>query len=515
MTKLVLLHHLIPLTVLVLVVATHRSAFSFSVHSLIPSSSRSRTSSSLCLSSHSPKHLLVVGGGIAGLSSAYDARHLLNPNDRITLLSDRPTFQFTPSNPWVAIGSRSERDISVDLREVLPRHGVDFVPGRAVKLFPQENRVELQSGDALTYDYLMIATGPRLAFEEVPGLDPHITGSSVCTTSHAVDAKEKIDRLVTNPGPIVVGAAEGASCFGPAYEFALLLHSELKKRGGTKLVDACPMTFVTAEPYIGHLGLGGAGESRIILEDLLKERSIDFHTNCRVTSVAKDSISIEVVKEEESNTTTTTTTQHILPSKLTMIIPPFRGHDVWKSTPDLTDKNGLIVVNEYQQSPLYPRIFSAGVCVSIPPVERTLVATGPPKTGYMIESQGTAAIKNIRQMMDYYDSHPEEGQDPLATSPELSSKPLLNGLCITDFGDDGAVFLTLPQYHPRKKDVTLHGRLATLAKVAFEKYFLFKVENGDTDPYYERYMLHLIGVDRVKVAERERKEIEDGRNIVP
>ena len=524
-------HRLIPL--LVLAITTPRSALSFSSKvqcrdligsctksKLLPSlPSRSRTSSSpSCLSSHSPKHLLVVGGGIAGLSSAYDARHLLNPNDRITLLSDRPTFQFTPSNPWVAIGTRSDRDISVDLRDVLPRHGVDFVPGRAVKLFPKENRVELQSGDALTYDYLMIGTGPRLAFEEVPGLDPHMTGSSVCTTSHAVDAKERIDSLVTNPGPIVVGAAEGASCFGPAYEFALLLHSELKKRGGTKLVDACPMTFVTAEPYIGHLGLGGAGDSKVILEELLKERNIDFYTNCRVTSVTKDSVSIEVVKQQSNDDNdagstaelTTTTTQHTIPSKLTMIIPPFRGHEVWKSTPDLTDKNGLIVVNEYQQSPSYPRIFSGGVCVSIPPAEKTLVATGPPKTGYMIESQGTAAIKNIRQMMDYYDSHPEEGQDPLAASPEISSKPLLNGLCITDFGDDGAIFLTLPQYHPRRRDVTLHGRLATLAKVAFEKYFLFKVENGDTDPYYERYMLHLIGVDRVKVDERERKEESRG-----
>lgn len=469
-------------------------------------SSASSPSQSSSSSSHTPRHVLIVGGGIAGLSTAYDARHLLRPDDQITVLSDRPSFQFTPSNPWVAIGTRSEDDISLDLAKVLPRHGIRFVSGRAERLFPDERTVILSSGDVLPYDYLVIGTGPRLAFEEIDGLDPRSTASSVCTTPHAAEAKEKIDRLVEHPGPIVVGCAEGASCFGPAYEFALLLHSELKKRGGKTLADACPMTFVTPEPYIGHLGLGGAGESKVILEELLRDRGIDSFTNCRVTSVSEDSVSMEVLKEEHDDDAAdaaVTTTRHVLPSKLTMIIPPFRGFDVWKSTPNLTDSKGLILVNQYQQSPSHPRIFAAGVCVSIPPVEHTLVATGPPKTGYMIESQGTAAVRNIRQMMDYYESHPEEEEKHLSSSvsPELSSVPLLNGLCITDFGDDGAVFLTLPQYPPRRKDVTFHGRLATLAKVAFERYFLFKVENGDTDPYYERYMLHLIGVDRVKVDE--------------
>ncbi len=59
---------------------------------------------------------------------------------------------------------------------------------------------------------------------------------------------------------MIIGAAAGASCFGPAYEFAMILDTALRKR---KLRDKVPMTFVTPEPYIGHLGLDGVGDTKI------------------------------------------------------------------------------------------------------------------------------------------------------------------------------------------------------------------------------------------------------------
>ena len=105
---------------------------------------------------------------------------------------------------------------------------------------------------------------------------------------------------------------------------------------------------------------------------------------------------------------------------------------------------------------------------------------------------GTAAIKNIKSILEYQKKH---GNDEY---PELHEKALLNGVCITDFGSDGAIFVTLPQLPPRRTEVTIDGKVATLAKIAFEKYFLHKIESGDTDPYYEKYMLHLIGVDRTE-----------------
>lgn len=187
----------------------------------------------------------------------------------------------------------------------------------------------------------------------------------------------------------------------------------------------------------------------------------------------------------------------VLPSHLTMLIPPFRGIDVWKLVPDLTDSSGMILVDQHQQSIKYSNIFGVGVCVHIDPLENTLVPTGVPKTGYMIESMGTAAVKNIREMIRNADSDKESGK---------KFTPLLNGVCITDFGDNGAVFVAIPQIPPRRHDYTLVGKVGTLAKIAFEKYFLHKIDTGDVDPYYEKYLLQLVGVQRTvrdkKKAER-------------
>jgi len=429
---------------------------------------------------HSPKSVVIVGGGIGGLSSAYDARHILHPTDKVTVVSANDLFQFTPSNPWVAIRKRSADDISLPLHRILPKYKIDFIHGTAVKLDPKEQLLTLQDGKIVSYDYLIIATGPKLGFDEVPGMREW--SASICTTPHAASTAEALDRIVKEPGPIVIGATQGASCFGPAYEFALLVHFELQRRGGNALLDQCKITFVTPEPYIGHLGLGGAGKSKEILERSLKARNIDYITNCRVNRVSSDSVTIEHYTGNKN-----ATEQKTLSSKFTMLIPPFRGHSVWASVPGLTDKNGMIAVNAQQQSRAFPTIFGVGVCVSFPPLEKTMVPTGVPKTGYMIESMGTAAVKNIKFLIN---------DSPTNEFVALPHIPTLNGLCITDFGEDGAIFLTLPQIPPRRLDVTLNGKVATLGKIAFERYFLHKIESGDTDPYYEKYLLHLIGIDR-------------------
>jgi sulfide:quinone oxidoreductase len=359
-----------------------------------------------------------------------------------------------------------------------------------VELNPNRKELLLANGDRMGYDFLIIATGPRLAFEEIPGTGPGKNSVSVCTTPHASEAAEAIDVLLENPGPVVVGAVQGSSCFGPAYEFALLLHHELGKRGGVALQKKCPITFVTSEPYIGHLGLKGAGDSRKILEKLFTKKGIEWISNCKVQNVSKESVSVEYLEDKGDGTYTKRL--KTLPSKFNMLIPAFRGMDIWKSVPGLTDKNGMIHLNEYQQSVQYPDIFAVGVAVHLDTVDVTPIPTGAPKTGYMIESMGTAAVKNIRSILEYQKKHSG------AEYPELHEKASLHGLCITDFGNHGAIFLTLPQLPPRRTEITIDGKVATLAKIAFEKYFLHKIESGDTDPYYEKYLLRLIGVDRTE-----------------
>ena len=174
-------------------------------------------------------HIIVLGGGIGGVSCAYELKQAVRREDRVTLVSNRPFFQFTPSNPWVAVKWRTKNDVIIDLASVLPKHGIAFSAAGASRVYAAENRVELGDGTSIPYDYLVVATGPELAFDEIEGLGPERNTYSVCDVDHATAASVRWEEFCKNPGPIVVGAVQGASCYGPAYEFAMIMDADLRK----------------------------------------------------------------------------------------------------------------------------------------------------------------------------------------------------------------------------------------------------------------------------------------------
>jgi sulfide:quinone oxidoreductase len=420
-------------------------------------------------------HIVILGAGIGGMPMAYELREQLRPDDRITVVSDYSYFHFVPSNPWVAVNWRKREDIAFPIAPYFARKNIEFLPVGAKRLHPEENRVELADGSSLAYDYLVIATGPRLAFEEVEGLGPDGYTHSICHVEHAEHAGKAWADFITDPGPVVVGAVQGASCYGPAYEFAFIMDTDLKRR---KIRDRVPMTFVTAEPYIGHLGLGGVGDSKGLLESVMRTRDIKWICNAKVTKV--EAGKMYVTEHDDSGQPKK---EHELPFKYSMMLPAFKGIDAVIGIEGLANPRGFILIDPYQRNPKYQNIFAVGVCVAIPPVEATPVPTGAPKTGYMIESMVTATAHNIRAVLD--------GQAP-------DTKPTLNALCLADFGDKGAAFVALPQIPPRNVTWFKEGRWVHWAKVAFEKYFIRKMKKGSTEPVYEKYVLKLLGIHKLK-----------------
>lgn len=420
-------------------------------------------------------HIVVLGAGLGGIPMANELRDIVRKDDRVTVISDRDHFQFTPSNPWVAVNWRSPDQITVKLEPVLKKRGIDFLSGGAKRVHPDENRVELNGGESVAYDYLVIATGPELAFDEIEGLGPKGFTQSICTTEHAVEASKAWEEFLANPGPVVIGAVQGASCFGPAYEFAFIVDTELRRR---KLRDKVPMTFVTSEPYIGHLGLDGVGDTKGLLESELRDRHIKWITNASVEKVEKRVMTVAEhdMKGEE-------TERRELPFKYSMILPAFRGIPAVMGIEGLTNPRGFITVDKHQRNQAFPNVYSVGVCIAIAPPEPTPVATGVPKTGFMIESMVTAAAHNIRRALD--------GAEP-------DTEATWNALCLADLGDSGIAFLAMPQIPPRNVNWASQGKWVHLAKVAFEKYFLRKVRKGTPEPTIEKYIMKMLGVEKLK-----------------
>ena len=133
-------------------------------------------------------HIVVLGAGLGGVIMAYEVSEKIGRNDRVTVINKGTTFSFVPSNPWIAVGWRKKDDIEVDLVSVLARHGIAFKTAGAKKVLPTDNRIELLDGTYVDYDYLVIATGPELAFDEVQGLGPTAHTHSICHVDHALMA---------------------------------------------------------------------------------------------------------------------------------------------------------------------------------------------------------------------------------------------------------------------------------------------------------------------------------------
>jgi len=428
--------------------------------------------------------IIVLGGGLGGTIAAYEIAEEVRGRASVMLVSDRDRFSFTPSNPWVAVGWREPAAIQVELAPIMKRKGIGFTSAGAKKVRADKSLVELNDGQELSYDYLVIATGPELAFDEVEGLGPAGYTSSICLTDHASMTSADFDRLVEQPGPVIIGAAAGASCFGPAYEFAMILDTELRKR---KLRDQVPMTFVTPEPYIGHLGLDGVGDTKSLLESEMRNRHIKWITNARVDKVEPGMMRVSELAEDGA-----LKKAHDLPFKLSMILPAFRGVEAVFGIEGLTNPRGFILVDKHQRNPTFRNIFALGVCVAIPPVGPTVIPVGVPKTGFMIESMASAITANLSSLLD--------GEEP-------STEGTWNAVCLADFGDGGVAFVAEPQIPPRNLNWSAEGKWVHFAKIAFEKYFLRKVRRGDAEPFYEQVALKALGLRKVKALQHSETNI--------
>ncbi len=420
-------------------------------------------------------HIVILGAGIGGLPAAYDLRKALGAEHRITVVNRGDTFHFVPSNPWVAVNWRKRGDIEFPAAKYLAKKNIAYVAAGAKRVHPKESRVELEDGNSVAYDFLVIATGPKLAFDEVPGLGPEGHTSSVCHVDHAVLASEAWARFVADPGPIVIGAVQGASCYGPAYEFAFIMDTDLRRR---KIRDRVPMTFVTAEPYIGHLGLGGVGDTKGLLESGMREHHIKWVVNAKTEKIEPG-----VLHALELNEDGTEKKRHAIPFKFSMMLPAFKGVDAVFGVEGLVNPRGFVLIDAFQRNPTHKNVYAVGVCVAIPPVEATPVPTGAPKTGFMIESMVSAVVANIRDQI--------AGKEP-------SHRATWNAVCLADFGDSGIAFAALPQIPPRNVNWSSEGKWVHLAKIAYEKYFIRKMKTGDAEPFYEKFILDRLGIRRLK-----------------
>ena len=212
------------------------------------------------------------------------------------------------------------------------------------------------------------------------------------------------------PGPVVIGTAQGGSCFGASYEFMFNVRHRIKKAG---LEDVAPVTFITAEPFLGHFGLGGVGASEKMVQRFFDRYGIEGLPNTVIKEVRDGEIELDGGRR--------------LPFAYSMIVPPFAGVDAVAQTEGLANPMGFVPVDEQFRHPEHRDVFAAGVAIAIAPPDPTPVPAGVPKTGQMTETMAKVAAHNIAADLD-------------GTRNDLLPLEDLGAICVLDAGNNGVIF---------------------------------------------------------------------------
>lgn len=391
--------------------------------------------------------VVVIGANFGGFSAALDVKAELGGGVDVLVVSAADRFVFSPSLIWLPFGKRSAGDITFPLRPVFDAHGIGFVHAEATAIDPAARTVTTTSG-RYYYDYLVIAAGYRNKFDVVPGLGPDGYTQTITTLADAERAGVAWTKFLDDPGPVVIGATQGASCFGAAYEFLFNTSYQLRM---AKL-GRVPLTFVTAEPFLGHFGMGGLPGGEKLLTMFLRKEGITAITGAAVDEVTGDQVTLADGTR--------------LPFRYAMMVPPFAGQEVVRATPGLADADGYVPVGDTYQSKAYPEIYAVGIAAQVPVPWHTAVPIGIPKTGFPVESMARVAARNIAAAIR---------GEPLNSHKEFAE---MAAVCMMDAGDNGVLILADHMLPPRKGGVMIPGPQVHAMKLAFEKYYLWKSRHG-------------------------------------
>ncbi|NTU80052.1 MAG: FAD-dependent oxidoreductase [Chloroflexales bacterium] len=406
--------------------------------------------------------IVIVGADFAGHTAALYLGDKIGKQHEITVINRYDYFGFVPSWVWVGVGQMAPEQTTIPLKKVYDRKHVKFIQGAVTEVHPDENYLLVSPADhgelrRVAYDYLMIATGPKLNFAATPGLGPSAGHTvSICTLDHTLHARdtylEQVRRLEKGERlRFVVGTGHpGATCQGAALEYISNIHKDLLKRRLRNRVD---LVYLSNERALGDFGIGGL-HARYKGKFISSEEFITaiYREYGIITEIQKGVLKVDeqrIYWEDFAGCYGETSYD------FAMLIPQFTGQPlkyIGRDGSDIAERvvapNGLVKVDatyglDYEtlrrqpdawpasyQNPSYPNIFAAGIAfappgpISIPHVtpNGTSISAAPPRTGMIASIIGRVAALNILSMI-------EQGQ---ATHHERMSE--MFAACVASMG---------------------------------------------------------------------------------
>lgn len=394
------------------------------------------------------KTTVIIGGSFAGMTAALEIKRKGKENHKVILIDKSPLFLFIPSLIWIPFGRREMKDISFRKDAILTKKGIDFINAEAITVDTQTQVVKTDKGD-FKYDNLVIATGPKVKYDIAPGIEEH--SYYIGTPSGAMKIRKALEEFKKNPGPIVIGATQNAGCMGAAYEFLFNVEKWLREQNIRKKVE---LYWITPEDYLGHFGIDGMPLGESMFKVFMKMFHIHYRTQVGVKEVTADNVILS--------------TDEVLPSKFTMLMPPFVGVDFVTNSPSLNaTANGYIPVGDDYRHQTIPNVWAAGIAVDVKlPFISKKIPFASPKTGYPSDETGKIVAENIIRVTN--------GRTDL----KKKAWGKIPGVCIMDCGKKEVIIFSNHLFKPRIIAIMIPNLIYDFSKVLLEKYFLWKTKHG-------------------------------------
>lgn len=218
--------------------------------------------------------VVVLGGGIGGVTAARKLREQLRPEDNVIVVEKSDRFFFAGTTLWVLEGERTREDLTRPYAN-LASLGIDLRQAEFTGLNTDNRTVQTSTGD-ISYDYLVVALGAELHMEAIPGLQE--AGLNLYEPFGAAKLREQL--LAFSGGKIVISvASQPTKCPVAPYEAAFIIDALLRKQGTR---DQCSIDLYTPEP----MPVGAAGkEAAQRLTAFMAERGITIHADAGLKSV--------------------------------------------------------------------------------------------------------------------------------------------------------------------------------------------------------------------------------------
>lgn len=311
------------------------------------------------------KHILILGGGIAGVAAARLLRKRLPPEHTVTVAERERAFVFAPSLLWLLVGRRRPEQISRPL-DRLARRGINLLEGAVEAIDPLSRRATINQR-MVEADYLVIALGADLLPRQIAGLAE--SGHNFYDLEGASALRDELERFRSGR-VVVLTAAPAYKCPAAPYEAAMLIHAYLRSRRRRAQVEvfaaeAGPM--LTAGPR--------AAEG---IRALLAERGIGYFPQRQVTRV--DPATRRIVFGDGAEE----------PFDLLAYVPPHAAPAVTRDS-GLTGDSGWIEVDRHTLSTRHPGVYAVGDAVSIP----LSIGKPLPKAGVFARAQAEVVAANL------------------------------------------------------------------------------------------------------------------------